>query len=147
MSTGDHDRLGLRIGRLVREARTRQNLKLTDLAEKVGRTAAQISTLERGIYQWTDSVLESCATALDLPLAALFAEADEVVLKLPRDPESLKQAKRLVERLRTASLEEIQGMLVWSVLYRERAESGVDSADVGAPMNGLSQHNGVHSST
>ena len=127
MSDSSQDRLGLRIGRMVREARTQKKMKLTDLAEQVGRTAAQISTLERGIYQWTDSVLESCARALELPLAALFAEADEVVLKLPGEPEAVEQARKLAERMRTATAEELRGMLVWSELYRQRM-SQIDSA-------------------
>lgn len=119
----DPDRLGVRIGRLVRQARTHRRMKLTDLAERVGRTAAQISTLERGIYQWTDSVLEACAKALDLSLAELLAEENEVVLRLPDDPEAMRQARRLADRLKDASVEELRGLLVWSELYRNHSPS------------------------
>ena len=127
MSNLNDERLGVRIGRLVREARTRQNMKLTDLATKVGRTAAQLSTLERGIYQWTDSVLDSCAQALDIPLASLFAEEDELVLKLPRDPEVVDLSRKLADRLRDASPEEIRGLLVWSEVYRDKIHNDAPS--------------------
>lgn len=134
MSTKSQERLGIRIGRLVREARTRQKMKLTDLAEMVGRTAAQISTLERGIYQWTDSVLEGCANALDIPLAQAFAEEDEVVLKLPNDPEAIEQARKLAVRLRHANADEIKGMLVWSQFFRANGHDAIkgQSASVDA---------------
>lgn len=139
MSHPSHDRLGLRIGRAVREARTRRKMKLTDLAQLVGRTAAQISTLERGIYQWTDSVLESCAEALDLPLATLFAEDDQLVLTLPQEDDARDQARRLAERIEGATAEELRGMLVWSELYRDRmtpAEAAGARADLHREGNG-----------
>ena len=138
------ERLGIRIGRAVREARTRRKMKLTDLAREVGRTAAQISTLERGIYQWTDSVLEACAAALELPLATLFADDDQLVFILPENPEAREQARRLAERMEGASADELRGMLVWSELYRDRMTTppvGAEAVDNGG-RHGIEAGNG-----
>lgn len=64
--------LGTRIAQRVRSLRDAARLSLEALAERAGVSRSMISLIERGESSATAVVLEKLATALGVPLAALF---------------------------------------------------------------------------
>jgi len=74
------DGLDQRIAERVRELRGDQGLSLDSLAVKSGVSRSMISLIERGESSPTAVVLDKLATALGVPLAALFAPRDDAPL-------------------------------------------------------------------
>lgn len=76
MSTPDYQ---VALGRKIAEQRKRRGLSQPELARMVGRSVAWVSQVERGVRKVDRmSVLETLATALDMPLSELAAEAPVV---------------------------------------------------------------------
>ena len=73
MSASDYQRT---LGRKIAAERKRRGLSQQELARMIGRSVAWVSQVERGVRRIDRmSVLETLATALDLPLAELAADA------------------------------------------------------------------------
>jgi DNA-binding XRE family transcriptional regulator len=67
------------LGRKIAAERRRRGLSQPELAKVIGRSVAWVSQVERGVRRVDRmSVLETLATALDIPLAELAAEAPVV---------------------------------------------------------------------
>lgn len=76
MTTPDYQRA---LGRKIAAERRRRGLSQPELARLIGRSVAWVSQVERGVRRVDRmSVLETVATALDVPLAELAAEAPVV---------------------------------------------------------------------
>jgi transcriptional regulator with XRE-family HTH domain len=76
VSTPDYQRA---LGRKIAAERHRRGLSQPELARMLGRSVAWVSQVERGVRKVDRmSVLESVASALDIPLAELAAEAPVV---------------------------------------------------------------------
>jgi len=75
------------LGRKIAAERKRRGLSQPDLAKIVGRSVAWVSQVERGVRRVDRmSVLESLASALDVPLAELAAEAPIVAAVTDESP-------------------------------------------------------------
>jgi transcriptional regulator with XRE-family HTH domain len=64
-----------RLGKLIRDQRTRANLSLRDLAARTSVSNPYLSQIERGLHQPSVRILRSIAVALKIPAATLLAEA------------------------------------------------------------------------
>jgi transcriptional regulator with XRE-family HTH domain len=74
------------LGRKIAVERRRRGLSQPELAQMIGRSVAWVSQVERGVRKVDRmSVLENVATALDVPLAELAAEAP-VVAAVTEEP-------------------------------------------------------------
>jgi transcriptional regulator with XRE-family HTH domain len=74
------------LGRKIAAERRRRGLSQPELARMIGRSVAWVSQVERGVRKVDRmSVLETLATALDVPLAELAAEAP-VVAAVTEEP-------------------------------------------------------------
>src|SRR6266567_2123823 len=83
MSGPDYQRT---LGRKIAAERRRRGLSQPELARLVGRSVAWVSQVERGVRRIDRmSVLETLATALDVPLAELAAEAP-IVAAVTEEP-------------------------------------------------------------
>lgn len=77
------------LGRKIAAERRRRGLSQPELARMLGRSVAWVSQVERGVRKVDRmSVLETVATALDIPLAELAAEAP-VVAAVTEEPPSV----------------------------------------------------------
>ena len=75
------------LGRKIAAERHRRGLSQPELARLIGRSVAWVSQVERGVRRIDRmSVLESLATALDLPLGELAAEAPVVAAVTEESP-------------------------------------------------------------
>jgi transcriptional regulator with XRE-family HTH domain len=84
VSTLDYQR---ELGRKIAAERKRRGLSQPDLAKMVGRSVAWVSQVERGVRRIDRmSVLETLASALDVPLAELAAEAPIVAAVADESP-------------------------------------------------------------
>ncbi len=84
MSGPDYQRT---LGRKIAAERRRRGLSQPELARLVGRSVAWVSQVERGVRRIDRmSVLETLATALDVPLAELAAEAPIVAAVSEESP-------------------------------------------------------------
>lgn len=61
------------IGRQIRELRRSRNVKLSDLAARVGRSIGNISEIERGLSPLTITVLQDIAGALGVSISWFFS--------------------------------------------------------------------------
>jgi len=64
------------IGMTIRKLRKGRGLTLNQLAAEVGSDVGNLSRLERGQQGYSDQTLSKIATALGVPVVALFAEDD-----------------------------------------------------------------------
>lgn len=62
-------------GLLIRAAREKRGMTLSELSEKVGKTAPYISDIERGNRRGTYQTLEKIAKALDLNVEDIWEVA------------------------------------------------------------------------
>jgi transcriptional regulator with XRE-family HTH domain len=77
------------LGRRIAAERRRRGLSQPELARMVGRSVAWVSQVERGVRKIDRmSVLENLATALDVPLAELAAEAPVVAAVIEEPPDA-----------------------------------------------------------
>jgi transcriptional regulator with XRE-family HTH domain len=84
VSTPDYQRA---LGRKIAAERKRRGLSQPDLAKMVGRSVAWVSQVERGVRRVDRmSVLETLASALDVPLAELAADAPIVAAVTEESP-------------------------------------------------------------
>lgn len=84
MSTPDYQRT---LGRKIAAERKRRGLSQPDLAKMIGRSVAWVSQVERGVRRIDRmSVLETLASALDVPLAELAADAPIVAALADESP-------------------------------------------------------------
>ncbi len=84
MSTPDYQQA---LGRKIAAERRRRGLSQPELARMIGRSVAWVSQVERGVRRIDRmSVLETLASALDLPLAELAAEAPVVAAVTEESP-------------------------------------------------------------
>ncbi len=75
------------LGRKIAAERHRRGLSQPELARVIGRSVAWVSQVERGVRRIDRmSVLESLASALDIPLAELAAEAPVVAAVTEESP-------------------------------------------------------------
>src|SRR5260370_9158028 len=75
------------LGRKLADARRRRGLSQPELARMIDRSVAWVSQVERGVRKVERmSVLETLATALDIPLAELAAEAPVVAAVTEQPP-------------------------------------------------------------
>lgn len=65
------------IGMTIRKLRKQLGLTLNQLAAEIGSDVGNLSRLERGVQGYSDQMLGKIATALGVPVAALFAEDDD----------------------------------------------------------------------
>ena len=83
MSSPDYQQA---LGRKIAAERRRRGLSQPELARMIDRSVAWVSQVERGVRKVDRmSVLETVATALDIPLAELAAEAP-VVAAVTEEP-------------------------------------------------------------
>lgn len=86
MTTPDYQQA---LGRKIAAERRRRGLSQPELAKMIGRSVAWVSQVERGVRKVDRmSVLEVVATALDLPLAELAAEAPVVAAANEEQPDA-----------------------------------------------------------
>jgi transcriptional regulator with XRE-family HTH domain len=86
VSTPDYQQA---LGRKIAAERRRRGLSQPELARMVGRSVAWVSQVERGVRKVDRmSVLETVATALDVPLAELAAEAPVVAAVTEEPPDA-----------------------------------------------------------
>jgi transcriptional regulator with XRE-family HTH domain len=84
VSTPDYQRA---LGRKIAAERKRRGLSQPDLAKMIGRSVAWVSQVERGVRRVDRmSVLETLASALDVPLAELAADAPIVAAVAEESP-------------------------------------------------------------
>ena len=84
MSTPDYQQA---LGRKIAAERRRRGLSQPELARMIDRSVAWVSQVERGVRKVDRmSVLETLATALDIPLAELAAEAPVVAAATEEPP-------------------------------------------------------------
>ncbi len=84
MTTPDYQKA---LGRKIAAERRRRGLSQPELARMVDRSVAWVSQVERGVRKIDRmSVLEALATALDVPLAELAAEAPVVAAVIEEPP-------------------------------------------------------------
>jgi transcriptional regulator with XRE-family HTH domain len=77
------------LGRKIAAERRRRGLSQPELARMIGRSVAWVSQVERGVRKVDRmSVLETVATALDVPLAELAAEAPVVAAVTEEPPDA-----------------------------------------------------------
>jgi tetratricopeptide (TPR) repeat protein len=77
------------LGRRIAAERRRRGLSQPELARIIGRSVAWVSQVERGVRKVDRmSVLENVATALDIPLAELAAEAPVVAAVSEEPPDA-----------------------------------------------------------
>lgn len=84
MSTPDYQKA---LGRKIAGERKRRGLSQPELATRVGRSVAWVSQVERGVRRVDRmSVLETLASALEVPLAELAAEAPVIAAVTDESP-------------------------------------------------------------
>ena len=84
MSTPDYQQA---LGKKIAAERKRRGLSQPDLAKMIGRSVAWVSQVERGVRRVDRmSVLETLASALDVPLAELAADAPIVAAVAEESP-------------------------------------------------------------
>jgi transcriptional regulator with XRE-family HTH domain len=77
------------LGRKIAAERRRRGLSQPELARMIGRSVAWVSQVERGVRKVDRmSVLENVASALDVPLAELAAEAPVVAAVIEEPPDA-----------------------------------------------------------
>src|SRR5215468_9349320 len=75
------------LGRKIAAERRRRGLSQPELARLLGRSVAWVSQVERGVRKVDRmSVLQTVATALDVPLAELAAEAPVIAAVTEKPP-------------------------------------------------------------
>lgn len=70
------------IGSTIRQLRKERGLTLNQLAAEIGSDVGNLSRLERDQQGYSDQTLNKIASALQVPVAVLFAENDEQRAKL-----------------------------------------------------------------
>jgi DNA-binding XRE family transcriptional regulator len=84
VSTPDYQRS---LGRKIAAERKRRGLSQPELAKVIGRSVAWVSQVERGVRRIDRmSVLEALASALDVPLGELAADAPIVAAVVDESP-------------------------------------------------------------
>jgi len=71
------DAIDVHVGKRVRAYRLSRGMSQAALGEKIGVTFQQIQKYERGVNRMGGSRLKKVATALDVPVAALFGEDEK----------------------------------------------------------------------
>jgi transcriptional regulator with XRE-family HTH domain len=95
------------VGNQIRLLRSRKGFSMRALAEKSGLSTNAISKIERGETSPTVSSLRRIATALEIPVIALFKdETDEVVIFIRRDERPQTKAEGAIIETLGVSLPE-----------------------------------------
>ncbi|BCS54496.1 helix-turn-helix domain-containing protein [Geobacter sp. SVR] len=95
------------IGARLRAFRKRRGLTQEQLAERIGVTFQQVQQYERGSSRLNAERLQQIASALDIPVGALFDDKDERALT--------EDEMRLVKGYRSLSSDEIRSFVLSSI--------------------------------
>lgn len=69
----------MEIGKVIRRVRKAKRATLEDIALAAGTDAANLSRVERGRQRFTPELLENVATALEIPISALYLIAEQTL--------------------------------------------------------------------
>jgi transcriptional regulator with XRE-family HTH domain len=125
------------VGKRLRAARLRRQLRLREVASKAGITASALSQLERDQFNPTVETLKSVATALSITIGSLFATtpaADRIVVH-PDSRKLLSPRKGITYELLTHDL---SGQIQFFIsVYEAGAMSGEETFAYPAEQVGL----------
>ena len=73
------------VGKRIKLFRTISKMKLSEVAELIGVTTAQVSTYERGTGDLKISIMKKLAEAFKIPIYELFPQMDEEYTPLSKE--------------------------------------------------------------
>lgn len=90
----------MKIGKAIKYLRERKRMKQDELAYRAGVTQATISNLENGNVDYSASLIEGLAAALEVRPSEIFAAAEELMGMPPPSVPSTNEEQALLENFR-----------------------------------------------
>ena len=95
----------MNIGKMIKLFRTAADYSQKEFAKRIGVSPSYLSLIERGLREPRISLLKDVARVLEIPISALFLEADDSSQNLA------KRHSAEYERLQVLTLEMLKSML------------------------------------